>query len=68
YNLFLVLINILIKYLRKYINLVFINYPTLIKVKYTFNIRLNYYIVIINLLKFLKITLGVGEKYILLKY
>ncbi|PTB55471.1 hypothetical protein M431DRAFT_82901, partial [Trichoderma harzianum CBS 226.95] len=52
----------------KYINLVFINYLTLTKVKYFFNIRLNYYIVIINLPKPFKITLGVGKKYILIKY
>ncbi|PTB47327.1 hypothetical protein M431DRAFT_102509, partial [Trichoderma harzianum CBS 226.95] len=52
----------------KYINLVFINYFILTKVKYSFNIKLNYYIVIINLLKFLKITLGVRKKYILIKY
>ncbi|PTB47704.1 hypothetical protein M431DRAFT_101704, partial [Trichoderma harzianum CBS 226.95] len=52
----------------KYINLVFINYPTLTKVKYSFNIRLNYYIVIINLPKPLRITLGVRKKYILIEY
>ncbi|PTB47595.1 hypothetical protein M431DRAFT_101967, partial [Trichoderma harzianum CBS 226.95] len=52
----------------KYINLVFINYFILTKVKYFLNIKLNYYIVIINLLNFLKITLGVKKKYILLKY
>ncbi|PTB47316.1 hypothetical protein M431DRAFT_102517, partial [Trichoderma harzianum CBS 226.95] len=52
----------------KYINLIFINYLTLIKVKYFFNIKLNYYIIIINLLKLFKITLGIGKKYILLKY
>ncbi|PTB50629.1 hypothetical protein M431DRAFT_94280, partial [Trichoderma harzianum CBS 226.95] len=52
----------------KYINLVFINYLILTKIKYFFNIKLNYYIVIINLLKLFKITLGVRKKYILLKY
>ncbi|PTB47350.1 hypothetical protein M431DRAFT_102469, partial [Trichoderma harzianum CBS 226.95] len=52
----------------KYINLVFINYSILTKVKYFFNIGLNYYIVIINLPKPLRITLGVRKKYILLKY
>ncbi|PTB47509.1 hypothetical protein M431DRAFT_102126, partial [Trichoderma harzianum CBS 226.95] len=55
-------------HLGKYINLVFINCPALTKVKYFLNIRSDYYIVIINLLKPLKITLGVGKKYILLKY
>ncbi|PTB47279.1 hypothetical protein M431DRAFT_102681, partial [Trichoderma harzianum CBS 226.95] len=52
----------------KYINLVFINYPTLTKVKYSLNIGLDYYIVIINLPKPFKITLGVGKKYVLLEY
>ncbi|PTB47734.1 hypothetical protein M431DRAFT_101683, partial [Trichoderma harzianum CBS 226.95] len=55
-------------HLGKYINLVFINYLTLTKVKYSFNIGLDYYIVIINLLKPLRITLGAGKKYILLEY
>ncbi|PTB47472.1 hypothetical protein M431DRAFT_102181, partial [Trichoderma harzianum CBS 226.95] len=52
----------------KYINLVFINYPTLTKVKYSLNIRLDYYIIIINLPEPLRITLGVRKKYVLLKY
>ncbi|PTB47381.1 hypothetical protein M431DRAFT_102380, partial [Trichoderma harzianum CBS 226.95] len=52
----------------KYINLVYINYLTLTKVKYSLNIKLNYYIVIINLFKLLKITLKVRKKYILIKY
>ncbi|PTB47315.1 hypothetical protein M431DRAFT_102531, partial [Trichoderma harzianum CBS 226.95] len=52
----------------KYINLVFINYPILTKVKYSFNIKLNYYIIIINLLKPFKITLRIRKKYIPLKY
>ncbi|PTB52003.1 hypothetical protein M431DRAFT_91135, partial [Trichoderma harzianum CBS 226.95] len=52
----------------KYINLIFINYFILTKVKYSLNIRLDYYIVIINLLKLFRITLGAGKKYILLEY
>ncbi|PTB47425.1 hypothetical protein M431DRAFT_102268, partial [Trichoderma harzianum CBS 226.95] len=55
-------------HLGKYINLVFINYPTLTRVVYFLNIGLDYYIVIINLPKPLRITPGAGKKYIPLEY